>query len=265
MIGFLQKDKKVGAVTCSVLSKSPRVLIQKLQDIEYGVIAFTRKLLDCVDSVYVTPGPFALYRKKDLIKVGLFDTKNMTQDIEIVWRLLSYGYTARMCLATEVYSATPNKFSAWWKQRIRWNIGGLQTLARYKGLIFRKGMLGAFIIPLFSVSLFLGLFGFGLFLYLISRRILVSYLSTKYSLYASTAVLRLQDLSFAPSVLNFFGVALFFLGLSFTLFCLVAMKGRRKGQSKISHILIYSLLYLSMYPINLLIALYKFARGKYSW
>jgi len=109
MIGFLQEDKRVGAVTCSILTQHQKTIFQKLQDLEYGVIAFTRKLLDSVDSVYVTPGPFALYRKKDLIKIGLFDPKNMTQDIEIVWRFLSRGYIARMCLATHVYSDTPEK------------------------------------------------------------------------------------------------------------------------------------------------------------
>ena len=128
MIGFLQEDKGVGAVTCAVLARKPENFIQKLQSIEYRVIAFNRKLLDCVDSVYVTPGPFALYRKKYLFEVGLFDVKNMTQDIEIVWRLLSYGYKARMCLAAKVHSETPEKFKAWWKQRVRWNIGGTQTL-----------------------------------------------------------------------------------------------------------------------------------------
>ena len=178
MIGFLQKDKKVAAVTCGVMSKKPVTFMQRLQTIEYTVIAFNRRLLDLVDAVYVTPGPFALYKKKVLLEVGLFDTNNMTQDIEIVWRLLSYGYKARMCLAARVYSETPKKFRQWWRQRIRWNIGGTQTLMKYKNMIFRRGMLGNFIVPFFSLSLFLGLFGLGIFLYIFSRRALISYLST---------------------------------------------------------------------------------------
>ena len=265
MIRYLQQDRKVGAVTCSILCKNPTSFLQKMQNIEYNIIAFTRKLLDFVDSVYVTPGPLALYRKKDLIKVGLFDTKNMTQDIEIVWRLLSHGYKARMCLSTTVYSVTPSKLRDWWRQRIRWNIGGTQTLLKYKGLIFRKGILGLFIIPLFTASLFLGLFGFGLFVYLLGRRLLVSYLSTKYSVYANTAVLRFDELSFMPSVLNFFGFALFIVGLSFTLFGLAHMKGQRIGKISPFSLLIYSTLYLTLYPINLLTSLYKLARGRYSW
>ena len=265
MIGFLQKEKEVAAVTCSIVSKKPKTFIQKLQAIEYVVIGFGRKLLDLVDAVYVTPGPFSLYKKEVLIKVGLFDTKNLTQDIEIVWRLLSHGYKARMCLAAKVYTTTPEKFKAWWKQRVRWNIGGTQTLIKYKKLLFKKGMLGAFIIPFFSFSLFLGVFGLGLFVYLWTRRLLISYISTKYSLYASSTILRLEDLTFSPSILNFFGAALFFLGLAFTYFGLSIMKEKELENNNIFNILFYIIVYLTIYPFIMITSVYKLSRGKYSW
>ncbi len=265
MIGFLQEDNQVAAVTCAVLSKKPHAFIQKLQAIEYLVIAFGRKLFDLIDSVYVTPGPFALYRKKTLIEVGLFDPKNLTQDIEIVWRLISRGYKARMCLSAKVYSETPNKFKAWWKQRVRWNIGGTQSLLKYKKLVFKKKMLGAFIIPYFSLSLFLGLFGLSIFIYLLSRRILFYYLSTKYSVYAQATILTLQDLTFTPSVLNFLGAALFILGAAFTLIVIGIMNEKEVRNKNILNILFYLLIYLAIYPLIMITSLTKLIRGKYSW
>ncbi len=263
MIGYLQDDKRVGGVTCAVLANQKGNYIQRLQEIEYLAIAFGRKLLDLVDSVYVTPGPFALYRKKTLFEVGLFDPKNMTQDIEIVWRMLSHGYVARMCLATRVISVTPNSFRVWWKQRLRWNIGGKQTLWKYKGLVFRKGMLGAFIIPFFSLSLFLGVFGLGIFLYLAFRRVLVSFLATKYSVYASTAILTLEDFSFSPSVLNFFGVIMFIMGAIFTLFGLGVMEERKN--IRWLDLAYYWIFYLTIYPFIVVHSLWQIARGSYSW
>lgn len=265
MLGFIQADVHVAAVTCAVLAQEPHTFIQRLQAIEYTMIAWGRKLLDCVDSVYVTPGPFALYRRDVLLDIGLFDTKNLTQDIEIVWRLRSRGYTARMCLDAAVYSATPDRFRAWFRQRVRWNVGGTQTLLQYKRLFFRQGMLGAFILPFFSLSLFLGLIGLGLFLYLVARRMLVWYLTSAYSVYADTTLLRLQELSFSPSVLNFFGVALFIAGAFFTFTGLAVMKSKRIAPHKLFNVFFYLIVYLTVYPFIMVRALYQLARGTYSW
>jgi len=265
MIGFFQEDNKVAAVTCAVLAKGARTFIQRLQSIEYVVIAFGRKLLDLIDSVYVTPGPFALYRKKTLIEVGLFDPKNLTQDIEIVWRFIAHGYKARMCLAAKVYSETPSKFRMWWKQRIRWNIGGTQSIIKHKKYLFKKGMLGAFIIPYFSLSLFLGLFGLGMFTYLFIRRILYYYLSTQYSIYAQTAIFTLQDLSFTPSILNFLGAAMFILGAGFTMLVIGIMKEPSIKNKNIFNLLFYWLVYLTIYPFIMIVALYKLTTKKYTW
>ncbi len=265
MIGFLQTEKMTAAVTCAVLANEPRKFIQRLQKIEYKIIAWSRKLLDMVDAVYVTPGPFALYKKKALFEVGLFDTKNLTQDIEIVWRLRAYGYKARMCLAAKVHSETPTKFRHWWRQRVRWNIGGTQCIIKYRRTVLKNGMLGTFIIPFFSFSLFLGLFGLGLFTYLVIKRIAVKYLSAKYSIYAGSTIFRLQDLTFNTTVLNFFGIALFFIGLFFTLVGLGIMQEKRSGIKNILNILLYMLVYLSIYPFIMVTGLYKLIRGKYSW
>ncbi len=265
MIGFLQEDEKVGAVTCTILVKNQETFMQKLQAIEYVVIGFGRKILDMVDAVYVTPGPFALYRKKTLLEVGLFDPKNLTQDIEIVWRLIANGYKTRMCLAAKVYSDAPKKFKHWWKQRIRWNIGGTQSIIKHKQKIFKNGMLGAFIIPYFAASLFLGLFGLGMFIYLFTRRILYHYLSTKYSIYAQTAILTFQDLTFSPSILNFFGAVLLVLGGGFTFVMLSVMSEPTLKNRNIFNVVFYQIVYLAIYPFIMVHGLSKFIRKKYSW
>lgn len=211
MVGMLQSEEDIGGVSSAVLARKPKTFMQKLQEIEYTIIAWNRRILDFVDAVYVTPGPFALYKKKVLLEIGLFDVNNMTQDIEIVWRMISHGYKARMCLGAVVYSETPTKFKVWWRQRVRWNIGGTQCVIKYRNILFKKGMLGAFIVPFFSMNLFIGLFGLGIFVYLLFKRLFVTYFSTKYSIYGSATIVRLQELSFSPSVLNYFGVALLLL------------------------------------------------------
>src|SRR3989344_4533465 len=45
MIGYLLEDETVGAVTCPVVARNRERFFEKLQAIEYMMIAFTRKLL----------------------------------------------------------------------------------------------------------------------------------------------------------------------------------------------------------------------------
>ena len=173
MAGFFN-DEKVGAVTTRILVKTKDNFLRKMQAIEYKVIAFTRKLLDFLDSIYVTPGPMALYRKSALEKIHGFDKRNMTEDIEATWHLIHDGYDVRMSFIAKSATVAPDTLKKWYKQRIRWNIGGYQTILKYKNCFFRKGMLGFFILPFFSVSLVLGVFGLGILFYRLFRRFLVS-------------------------------------------------------------------------------------------
>jgi len=264
MVGYFD-DSKVGAVTTRILVKQRDNFIRKMQSIEYKVIAFTRKLLGFLDSIYVTPGPMALYRKSALLKIKGFDKKNMTEDIEATWHLIHDGYKIRMCFLSRSSTVAPNTVRKWFNQRVRWNIGGFQTIVKYKHCIFRKGMLGFFILPFFAISLVLGTFGLGLFLYRILRELFSYYLSTNYSLAAQTAILVLEDLSFNPSILNFLGVVLFILGLGFVFFALRFVNRHVKEKESFFSVIFYSLVYILLRPLVLIASLYKFMRGKYSW
>ena len=264
MVGYFS-DEQVGAVTTRILVRNRNNFIRKMQAVEYKVIAFTRKLLGFLDSIYVTPGPMALYRKSALLKIKGFDKKNMTEDIEATWHLIHDGYKIKMSFLSKASTVAPDTLKKWFKQRIRWNIGGFQTILKYKHCFFRKGMLGFFILPFFSISLVLGTFGLGLFVYRIFRRILSSYLSTYYSIAAQTAVLVLNDINFNPSILNFLGVILFVLGLSFVFFALRFVNKNIHEKESFFSVIFYSLIYILLRPLVLIVSLYKFLRGKYSW
>ena len=264
MVGYFS-DEQVGAVTTRILVRNRNNFIRKMQAVEYKVIAFTRKLLGFLDSIYVTPGPMALYRKSALLKIKGFDKKNMTEDIEATWHLIHDGYKIKMSFLSKASTVAPDTLKKWFKQRIRLNIGGFQTILKYKHCFFRKGMLGFFILPFFSISLVLGTFGLGLFVYRIFRRILSSYLSTYYSIAAQTAVLVLNDINFNPSILNFLGVILFVLGLSFVFFALRFVNKNIHEKESFFSVIFYSLIYILLRPLVLIVSLYKFLRGKYSW
>jgi len=266
IIGFFNDDK-VGAVTCPVVVRNTNKFIEKLQAIEYKMIAVTRKLLDYVEAIYVTPGPFAVYRKKALNGIGGFDEKNMTEDIEIAWNLTYNGWKRRMCLSTSVSSTAPSKFKAWFRQRRRWNVGGLQCICKYRKSLFdiKKGMLGFFIIPFFILSTFLGLLGLSIFFYLLTRRIISNFLRVRFSVITETPILTAEEIFITPSVLNYLGIVLFFFGLILLMIIFIVLKEKILKKGNIFNIPFYMLIYMAFYPFIMLAAIWHAFRGKRVW
>lgn len=264
MIGFFD-DEKMAAVTSSILVKKRENFIEKLQSIEYKIIVFTRKLLGFVDAIYVTPGPLAIYRKKAFDEVEGFDESNMTEDIEITWHFVSKGYRIAMSVSSRAYTVAPDNFKGWYRQRIRWNVGGIQTINKYKKSFLKVGMLGTFILPFFVLSWILGILGIVILVYRGSRRFLVQWLSAKYSIAAETAILTLRDINLTPNVLLLFGTAIFIMSLSFTFLALSHTREKEFKNHGLFNILTYSLVYLMAYPIILVVSMYKFAKGKTGW
>jgi cellulose synthase/poly-beta-1,6-N-acetylglucosamine synthase-like glycosyltransferase len=264
MVGFFN-DEKVASVTASVLVHNRNNFIENLQAIEYKVIKFSRKLLEFIDSIYVTPGPLGIFRKSAFDKIGGFDESNLTEDIEITWHFQAEGYKVKMSVPARAYTIAPSKIKEWISQRNRWNIGGLQTIIKYGKTWFRKGMLGAFILPFFALSWVLGLFGLGFLVYRLTRTIVLRSLATTYSVQAQTAVFQFSDINLTPHVLLFFGLTLFVLGLWFTIVALVNMRESKRKRENFFTVGFYMIFYLMMYPIILIISVYKFVRGNKKW
>ena len=263
-VGFFENER-VGAATVPILSRNKGKFFEKLQSIEYSVIALTRKLLEGVDGIYVTPGPLALYRKTALKEIGGFDSTNLTEDIEITWHLTKAGWQRKMCLNTKVTTIVPDKIRAWFRQRQRWSMGGMQTILKYKKEFLKKGMVGFFILPFFLLSTFMGLVGLGVFSYLVISRFIREYLIVKYSIISSTSIISLNDLYFNPSILNYLGFVLFIMGTIFTFLILILMKEDIFRKDNFFSILFYLIVYMAIYPFILITAMFKLIRRDMSW
>lgn len=265
MLGFFDEEN-VGAVTSTVLVNNRTNLLLRLQSVEYIIIKFTRKLLEFIGSIYVTPGPLAAYRRTIFEKVGGFDEKNITEDIEITWRLLYHGYDVKMSVPSKVYSNAPEKFSGWFKQRIRWNLGGIQCIFKYGKSFGRRGMLGTFVLPFFLFSWLLGVFGLGILIYRVIRTLAFRFFFTSYSVKAQTALLRFNDIGLAPSILFYMGMILFVLSVTYSLIALFEIKERKEFKHPgLFTFVIYEFFYLLMYPIILVTSGYKYARKDIRW
>jgi len=256
-------EKNVAAVTTSVFIKNPKSILEKLQEMEYIMIAWSRKILEYLDAIYVTPGPMSLYKRKILLKIGGFDEKNLTEDIEIAWRIMKHKYKIKMALDTKVHTKAPKNLKKWWHQRLRWNIGGLQTFLKYFHLFLNKEFrnIGMFLLPMSSVSYILTFVGLVFFIYIFSNW--AQYLIGAYIFGFNP--LAAVSFTLLPDMFLFLFLFSVLLTVAFIKMNFRTMKKITIFPKKLSNLLIYVFIYVAIFPINLLHSIFKFLTGNYEW
>jgi cellulose synthase/poly-beta-1,6-N-acetylglucosamine synthase-like glycosyltransferase len=256
-------EKGVAAVTTSVLVKNTKGMLERLQGIEYAMVAWSRKLFEFMNAVYATPGPMSLYRKDILKKVGGFDEKNLTEDIEIAWRLIKNNYDIKMSLDTKVYTNVPKTIKKWWHQRVRWNIGGMQTTLKYLRLFAKKefGSVGTFLLPLFSISYLLSIIGILFIFYSLFNglRYLVGSYLFGFNPIGTFLLYFSPDVFVALMIINFI-LMIFYLRVNFK-----TIKSFADFPSRIRDLLLYIFVYICVFPLNLIHSSIKFLTKKYEW
>jgi len=262
IVGFFEENEKVAAVTSRVLVKKDKKLIERFQDLDYVIIAWDRKILDFIDCVYVTNGPLSVYRKNIVKKVGGFDPKNLTEDIEITWNLLSRGYQTRMSYSAEVYTGIPDNFNQWNKQRVRWNLGGLQTIWKYRKFFFTgKNLFGYFVLQYIAFSFFLALVGIillGRYFFINLRDVALSIPFYRQGFNPFSAM----EFNFSITIITIFGIIFVLLALVYYKFALKQSNIKNRG---LISILTYIFIYRMLYIIPLVLSCYKLIKGDIRW
>lgn len=139
---------------CSVISRikvrNPSNWLQKIIYVEYTMgLGFFPKIFSWLDSLYLTPGQFSLYRKQPVLDVGGFDSDNIVEDMEIAWRLKKKGYKIDCCVQSQASTIVPDNLKDLYYQRKRWFTGTLQTLIQHRDVFFnhKMGNFGVFFTP----------------------------------------------------------------------------------------------------------------------
>ncbi len=264
--GFFN-EPEMGAVTSFVTVRNKdETFFSKIQSLEYVILGWARKLFDFVDSVWCTNGPLSLYRKKFVLEVGGFDPNTVTEDVDITWNILNHGYKTGMCLDAQVTTIVPHKFKKWFKQRVRWGLGGLQAVSKYKKTFFKKGMFGAFIVPFVSFSIILSIFAFLFSSYLVLKSLINRFLITSYSISNDVSIFHFQDFNFYPSVILFYLLVLFLCSIIYYNYILKKTKYTEKlSVKRFFNLVFYILVYLTLYPVIWFSSIYRYIKKDYRW
>lgn len=153
----------VWAVTGAIKAFGPPSLLTKLQYVDYSMILYTRKILEWLGIVHVTPGGLSMFRKQVFDTLGMFDPNSLCEDHEIAYRIVKAGKTIRSSLDALVYTEVPQTFTALFKQRMRWLKGTIYDAIKHWDLLLLPPHKGLLLIPLdlsFTTYVFLGLIRF---------------------------------------------------------------------------------------------------------
>ena len=153
-------DVSIMAVTSSIKVHNPTSILQYAQKIEYSWGIFLRRMLSSLGALFVTPGPFSIFRTRVFRELGGYRQAHHTEDLEMALRLQKNHYKIVNSHGAHVYTTTPLRFPALFKQRVRWTYGFLNNAIDYKEFFFNKkyGHVGIFILPIATSSIFSTLF-----------------------------------------------------------------------------------------------------------
>jgi biofilm PGA synthesis N-glycosyltransferase PgaC len=263
-VGFFEDDL-VGVATIPILSRRNKTFLDKIHTVYQILVASNRKFLEKIDAIFVTPGPFALYRKTALEDIGGFDTKNITEDIEATWHLATKGWKRKMCLMSNVTTILPNKLKGFFKQRVRWTIGGFQTCIKYRKELFRGNAVGYFILPFFGFGILLGIFTLFLGTYLLSKKAISAYIFLQASYLTNTNFFSATNINIFPSVILLVSIIMLLMSAIFSVVTIRLLEKKIVHRKNFLFLLCYVLFFTLISPVVFITAIFKFVRKDIKW
>lgn len=148
-------NPEIMSVVPSMVIDKPKTFWQHMQKPEYELGIYLRKVFSALNSIYITPGPFSIFRRSVFDKIGYYLEAHHTEDLELALRMQVNGMKIVHVPEALVYTHGPKTWPALLKQRIRWTYGGFKNiLSDYRFIFFKRkyGTLGMFVLPFAMLS-----------------------------------------------------------------------------------------------------------------
>jgi cellulose synthase/poly-beta-1,6-N-acetylglucosamine synthase-like glycosyltransferase len=138
----------------------PRKLLPVFQVVEYLRAFLSGRLgWSALKGLLLISGAFGVYRKSAVVEVGGYDSSTDTEDLELVmalhavYRERKKPYRIVFVPDPVCWTEVPGNWKMLRRQRNRWHRGMLQSLSRYRRMMFnpRYGIMGTVVLPYFLI------------------------------------------------------------------------------------------------------------------
>jgi len=139
----------------------PKNILVLLQMIEYARAFFMGRIgLAAINSLLIISGAFGLFKKEEVIKVKGYKKKSLGEDMMLVIKLHKLKkrekrkYKITFVPNTVSWTEIPSKLKILKKQRVRWQMGLLESIFDNIDMFFnlKYGIIGIFSIPFYFFS-----------------------------------------------------------------------------------------------------------------
>ena len=131
-------NSRVGAVTGNPRIMNRSTILGKVQVGEFSsIIGLVKRAQKIYGRVFTVSGVIAGFRRTALASVGFWSDSNLTEDIDISWRLQMNFWDIRFEPRALCYIYMPETFKGLWKQRLRWAKGGVEVVQEQFKLLLK--------------------------------------------------------------------------------------------------------------------------------
>lgn len=140
LIQTILEDKKLGAVIGKFRCRNKKVnLLTKFINIETLTFQWMAQAGRWqLFNLCTIPGTNFVIRRSLIEKMGGWDTKAITEDTEISFRLYRMGYKIKFIPLSVTWEQEPQTLKVWFKQRSRWAKGNIYVISKNIKYLFSK-------------------------------------------------------------------------------------------------------------------------------
>ena len=133
MLLHFQHTARLGAVTGNPRIRTRSTLLGRLQVGEFSsIIGLIKRAQRVYGRLFTVSGVATMFRRRALLEVGFWSPDMLTEDIDISWKLQNAQWDIRFEPRALCWILMPETLNGLLKQRLRWAMGGLQTIVKYR-------------------------------------------------------------------------------------------------------------------------------------